>query len=244
MVGVAYRGRIPLEDIEVDFEVGPAETPAGFEVKKTVRLKGKLSETELLRLRRANEFCPVGQMFTKGSLDLEDEVVGAVPGSGDAPPAAGIPRGTVQARHLRATQEYDAAGVLTREGEVKLYLRCENGGRMARWIVMAGHSSEGWVPAPVPLAQAALAASTAHTLGRALPGASFRVEIEPRFSADREQSQAAAAAGEIRVRRSLRRVIVEHAPAHGPIEAALHADPVYRALQDRAVLLSDEVRVG
>ena len=46
----------------------------GFGVRKTVALKGALSETEQLRLRRAAEYCPVGQFFTKGALAIEDQV--------------------------------------------------------------------------------------------------------------------------------------------------------------------------
>jgi hypothetical protein len=46
----------------------------GFGVRKTVTLKGPLSETEQLRLRRAAEYCPVGQLLTKGALIIEDQV--------------------------------------------------------------------------------------------------------------------------------------------------------------------------
>ncbi len=240
---MAYRGRIPLENIEVDFQLEPAETPAGFGVRKTVRLKGSLSETEQVRLRRASEFCPVGQIFNKGSLDLEDEILGAKPGNGGASQVVTLPPGTVRARHMRDTQEYDPAGVLTREGEVKLYLSCRNGSRTARWMIVAGHSGEGWVPAPVPLAHAALAASSAHTLRQFLPQGPFRVEIESRSSGDRHESQHAAAAGEIRMRRSVRRVIAEGAP-EGAVRAALRADPVTRAYREGGVLLADDVVPG
>ena len=40
--------------------------------------EGPLSETEQLRLRRAAEYCPVGQLFTKGALTIEDQVTGSV----------------------------------------------------------------------------------------------------------------------------------------------------------------------
>ncbi len=70
MVGVAYRGQIPLEDIKVDFEVEPVELPnaIGFAVREVVTLRGQLSETERLRLQRAAQYCPVGQSLTKGSI--------------------------------------------------------------------------------------------------------------------------------------------------------------------------------
>ena len=76
MVGVAYHGQIPLEDIMVDFELEPVELPdsIGFGVREVVTLKGQLSETERLRLQRAAQYCPVGQALTKGSVEIEDEV--------------------------------------------------------------------------------------------------------------------------------------------------------------------------
>ena len=58
-MGVAYRGRITLEDIRVDFEVEPIELPTGngfggigFGVKEVVTLKGQISESERIRLER------------------------------------------------------------------------------------------------------------------------------------------------------------------------------------------------
>ena len=68
VVGVAYRGNIPLEDISVDFEVEPIELPnsLGFGVREVVTLKGNISESERVRLQRASQFCPVGQALTKG----------------------------------------------------------------------------------------------------------------------------------------------------------------------------------
>jgi uncharacterized OsmC-like protein len=76
VVGVAYRGQIPLQDIRVDFQVEAIAHPdaSGFGVRKTVTLKGSRSQTAQLRLRRAAEYCPVGQIFTKGALALEDQV--------------------------------------------------------------------------------------------------------------------------------------------------------------------------
>ncbi len=76
MVGVAYRGHIALEDLQVDFEVEPVELPQsiGFGVREVVTLKGQISETERVRLQRAAQYCPVGQALTKGSMEIEDEV--------------------------------------------------------------------------------------------------------------------------------------------------------------------------
>src|SRR5919197_2115946 len=109
VVGVAYRAPIPLQDSRVAFQVDPIAPPPvpGFGVRKTLTLYGSLSDTEQRRLHRAAEYCPVGQLFTKGALVLEDQVecraeraVSAIAGpsarelqpSGNTPPAC--PSGT------------------------------------------------------------------------------------------------------------------------------------------------------
>jgi hypothetical protein len=76
VVGVASRGQIPLQDIRVGFQVEPVASAdaRGFGVRKTVTLHGALSATEQRRLQRAAEYCPVGQLFTKGALTVEDQV--------------------------------------------------------------------------------------------------------------------------------------------------------------------------
>src|SRR5262245_10521771 len=112
------------------------------------------------------------------------------------------PSGAVHGRHLVDTQEYGDSGVLQHEGEVKLYLTCENLTRPGRWTLLAGHSSAGWMPPPVPLAYAGLAAATVTTLrlfvsSEAWPPAGFHVEIIPHGGGNRDQSQTAAAAGAI-----------------------------------------------
>jgi hypothetical protein len=45
VVGVAYRGQIPLQDIRIDFQVEAVAHPdaSGFGVRKTVSLTGPLS---------------------------------------------------------------------------------------------------------------------------------------------------------------------------------------------------------
>src|SRR5262249_2402390 len=157
-------------------------------------LHGPLSDTQQLRLRRAAEYCPVGQLFTKGAMALDDQVIYSVesaalevassawtrqPSPKTHPP---VPPGAVHGRYLAETKEYADNGVLQHEGEVKVYLTCENLTRPGHWTLLAGHSLEGWVPPPVPLAYAALAASTVTTLQRcvspdAWPAAGFHVEI-------------------------------------------------------------------
>ena len=266
VVGVAYRGHIPLQDISVDFQVEPiAHPPApGFGVRKTLTLYGSLSDTEQRRLRRAAEYCPVGQLFTKGALVLEDQVecraeraVSAIARpsapelqpSGNTPPAC--TPGVVHGRYLAETKEYDANGVLQHEGEVKIYMTCANLTRPGRWTLLAGHSSEGWMPPPVPLAYAAYAASTVTTLRHgvapaAWPLGGFHVEIVPHGAGSREQAQANAAAGTINARRAVRKIVVQEAPSAvlvQAIQATLQQDPLSRSFREGGVLLGEQIVV-
>lgn len=266
VVGVAYRGQIPLQDIRVDFQV---EAVAGsdahrFGVRKTVTLHGPLSETEQRRLHRAADYCPVGQLFTKGALALEDQVIcsaesaapaAAAPSDWVLPSLSGthpsLPPGTVHGRYLADTKEYADSGVLQHEGEVKIYLTCANLTRSGRWTLLAGHSSEGWMPPPVPLAYAALAASTVSTLQQcvspdAWPAAGFHVEVAPQGAGNRDQAQTAAAAGTINIRHAVRRVVLHGAPGTGPvqaIEAALQHDPLSASFRTGGVLLGEPIVV-
>ncbi len=267
MVGVAYRGQIPLQDIRVDFQVEAVAGPdaLGFGVKKTVTLYGPLSETQQRRLHRAAEYCPVGQLFTKGAMALEDQVIGSAEDTApaaaaqvarvlqpslDAPKA--LPAGAVHGRYLAETKEYADNGALQHEGEVKVYLTCENLTRTGRWTLLAGHSSEGWVPPPVPLAYAALAASTVTTLQQcvspdAWPAAGFHVEIVPHGGGSRDQAQANAAAGTVNTRRAVRRVVLHGAPSTvlvQVIEAALQHDPLSTSFRTGGVLLGEHIVVA
>jgi hypothetical protein len=263
VVGVAYRGQIPLQDIRVDFQVEAVARPdaGGFGVRKTVTLKGPLSETEQLRLRRAAEYCPVGQLFTKGALAIEDQMTcsaqSAAPGTavsathGFQPPLDTLPTcppGAVHGRYLADTKEYTDSGVLQQEGEVKLYLTCENLTRPGRWTLLAGHSSAGWMPPPVPLAYAALAASTVTTVRQfvsreaRLP-AGFHVEIIPQGAGNRDHAQAAAAAGAINARQAVRKIVLHRTPDVSPVqavEAALQHDPLSLSIRSGAVLLGEQ----
>jgi uncharacterized OsmC-like protein len=266
VVGVAHRGQIPLQDIRVDFEVAAVARPdaRGFAVRKTIALKGPLSETEQLRLRRAAEYCPVGQLFTKGALVLEDQVTCSAQSAAPEatvsaaqvlqPPLDTLPTsppGAVHGRYLVDTQEYADSGVLQHEGEVKLYLTCENLTRPGRWALLAGHSSAGWMPPPVPLAYAALAASTVTTLRpfvsrEAGPSAGFHVEMIPHGMGNRDHAQAAAAAGTINNRRVVRTIVLHGTPgvsAMQAIEAALPHDPLARSFRRGGALLDEQIIV-
>ena len=147
-MGVAYRGHIQLEDIKVDFEVEPVELPnaIGFGVREVVTLKGQISESERVRLQRAVQYCPVGQALTKGSMEIEDEVrwssgeATSVPPSpeGLLPLEGALPAllpGSVHARYLLDTKEYDESGTMEHEGEAKIYVTCENLTRSSRWTL-------------------------------------------------------------------------------------------------------------
>jgi uncharacterized OsmC-like protein len=266
VVGVAHHGQIPLQDIRVDFQVEVVGHPEarGFGVRKTVSLKGPLSETEQLRLRRAAEYCPVGQLFTKGALAIEDQVTC---NTENAAPEAAVSAaqvlqapldtfstcvpGAVHGRYLVDTQEYAESGVLQHEGEVKLYLTCDNLTRPGRWTLLAGHSSAGWMPPPVPLAYAALAASTVTTLRQfvsreAWPLAGFHVEMIPQGTGNRNQSQAAAAAGTINTRSVVRKIMLHGASGVPPVQAieeALQYDPLALSFRSGGVLLGEQIMV-
>ena len=266
-MGVAHRGNIPLEDIHVDFGIEPVERPngCGYGVRELVTLKGNLSDTERLRLERAARFCPVGQALNKGSVAVEDEVqwssgeVTALSGAGDASGAAGlagelppVPAGTVRVKYLLDTKEYDAHGEMEHEGETKVSMECGNLTRTSRWMILAGHSSEGWVPSPFPLAQAAWAASTATTLQRLLPevgeGGGHHIAVEMAFPprGQRGEAQRNAAEGIVAPRPALRRVTVPGTPRTMPVElvqAALLRDPISQIYRDGGVLLDEQVVV-
>jgi hypothetical protein len=265
VVGVAYRGQISLEDIMVDFELEPVELPEGigFGVREVVTLKGHLSETERLRLQRAAQYCPVGQALTKGSVEIEDEVEWS---SGEvtaiSPVSLALPKlerdlaailpGTVHGHYLIDTKEYDQTGAMVHEGEVKIYITTENLTRSSRWTLLAGHSSEGWVPPPFPMAQGAWAASTATTLSQLLPQWTdgidgLSVELAMAARGERGQAQRNAAEGVVGRRRALRRVTVPGTPRTTPIEAvqaALQCDPLSMAYRYGGVVLHEEVVVG
>ena len=264
VVGVAYRGNIALEDIKVDFEVEAVELPnaIGFGVRELVTLKGRISEPERVRLQRASRYCPVGQALTKGSMEIEDEVrwstgeaTAVSPAAEGLPPLdAALPAllpGSVHGRYLLDTQEHDESGTMVHEGEVKVAVTTQNLTRTSRWTLLAGHSSEGWVPPPFPLAQAAWAASTAATLSWLLPqeteGADgLSVELAMPARGGRGQSQSNAAEGVVSRRRVLRRITVPGTPSTIPIDAvqaALQRDPISLAYRNGGVLLHEEVVV-
>src|SRR5262249_45960290 len=131
-------------------------------------------------------------------------------------------------------------------------LTCENLTRPGRWTLLAGHSSEGWVPPPVPLAYAALAASTVTTLQQcvspdAWPAAGFHVEIAPYGGGRRDHAQTHRAPRTIYTRRGVRRVVLHGAPSAlltQSIEAALQHDPLSTSCRAGGALLSEQIVVA
>jgi hypothetical protein len=158
----------------------------------------------------------------------------------------------VHGQYLLDTKEYDESEGRLHEGEVKVYITCENLTHTSRWALLAGHSPKGWVPPPFPLAQGAWAASTVATLSQLLPQRTEHaddlcveiVENAPAASANRGQAQINAAAGVIGHRKALRRVVLPGTPGTTPIEtvqAALQCDPISMAYQHGGVLLHEVV---
>lgn len=257
MVGVAYRGNIPLEHIAIEFEVGASSGDRKLQngVKKTITVTGPLTDEHLLRLKRASDFCPVGQHMTRRVTTIEDHVEFATGGTEahpqDAPHPFTVgslpernsaelifPAGKVDSRYLRETREWgEDAGkrVLAQEGEVNVYFACDGQKRGHRWAVLGGHTSESWGPRPVDFPNGALAASTVETLRRlvapeALGYDDLAVFIESEghggpASTGRAGAQLAAMAGETRPRRVIRKVI-----AGGPL-LEVPVDTIYVALK-------------
>ena len=259
MVGVAYRGKIPLENIEVDFQVEPLERPQtiGFGIKKSITLQGIISESEKVRLERAAAYCPVGQAFTKGSISIADEVrwesgeIGVVPFDTEIDQSLynrlpAIRAGSVHGRYLLDTKEYDSEGVMEHEGEVEGYVASDNLTRLSRWSFLAGHSSSGWVPPPFPFAQAAWAASAASTLETLLTQSQATVGLIMGAAGGRGQSQSNAAEGKIGGRTISRIIEVSGNPQTTPLEiiaSALQLDSLTAAYRGAGLILNEEMSI-
>ncbi len=257
---------MPLEDIEVDFEVEPLERSGsiGFGVRELVTLKGDLSETDRVRLQRASRYCPVGQALTKGSMVIEDEVqwrsgeVTAIPSTETGLPALegdlpAIQPGTVHGSYLLDTKEYDEDGVMQHEGEAKVYVTTRNLTHISRWTLLAGHSSPGLIPPPFPSTHAGWAASTVATLSSLLPlpeeldERDLQVEVGLNMAGGRELSQGSAAEGRIVHRNAVRRIVMPGSPRTVPVNAiqgALQRDPITIAYREGGILLDEKVVIG
>ena len=262
-VGVAYRGNVPLDDIDVTLQVEAtdgADRP-GFGVREFVALAGDFSDAHLARLRRAVGYCPVSQMFTKGALVVADDVVAddvvARPRADTATIAAAIPAAdiswniaptVVKGQYLSDTKEY-RDDRLSDEGEVKLYVSSDNPAATGRWMLLCGHTSTPWMPHPVPLALAGLAASTASTVSSLFAAGSapsFQVELAATPSLGRDLAQTSAANATVNSRRLVRRVVVTDAVSaalQSDIRAAMSRDPLHQLFQRGNALLSADITV-
>ena len=251
MVGVAYRGHIPLEEIAAEFEVGMS-TVDGLPrtgVWETITVKGDLTDEHLLRLKRASRFCPRGQDFTQRNTVVDDQVAFM---SGDREPrvlnkpgpsttddhngaALMFPPGKVHSLHLRETREWGGEPgrpTLAHEGQVVVYFAYEREqDRPHRWAVLGGHTSAGWGPSPVDFHNGALAASTVATL-RTLVAPDplghddliVTVESEPHGGRGRTGAQQTAAEGEVRRQRRITRRVMAGGPlSEVPAEAIRNA---------------------
>ena len=152
----------------------------------------------------------------------------------------------------RDTKEYDAEGAMHEEGEAKVYVTTQNLTHTSRWTLVAGHSSNGWVPPPFPTAQAGWAASAATTLSRLLPlsgdeeATAIRVEVGMNATGGRGEAQGNAAAGRLAHRNAMRRIVAPGNPRSVPVEAiqaALLQDPISIAYREGGVLLEEQVLV-
>ena len=264
MVGVAYRGNIPLEDISVEFSINPTENSsappnAGFSVNETVTLFGDISESEIVRLQRAAHFCPVGQALTKGSMVIQDVLmwsngeIEVIPITSDIPNLVRpqlplVASGTVRGSYLKNTKEYDESGSMIHEGESKVYVQYDTPDRPYRWTYLAGHSSDGWVSPPFPFSLGAWAASTISTLTRLvhyeIPG--LQIELSALNRGNSGQSQGDAASGIIRNREVLRKIKIDGIPNPSisrDIQEALHHDPVTIAYRNGGVSVDNNITI-
>ena len=256
-VGVAYRGNVALDDIGVTLQVEAKDgaNGPGFGVRESVRLRGTFSDADLARMRRAVSYCPVSQLFTKSALETIDEVVptsqspATEPVSRAAPAVAWeVAPTSVEGHYLPDTKEY-VDGRMSEEGEVKVYVAADNPMASGRWILLSGHTSVPWIPHPVPLALAGLAASALSTLqatfGAALED-QLRVEFASPPSLGTKVAQASAASGTVNSRQLVRRVVVNGSVSTSleqEIRAALNRDPLSQIFKQGNVLLSADVSV-
>ena len=264
VAGVASRGRSPLRDMQVSFDVSP-RAEGGFDIRQRTILTADLSDTDYGRLSRAVGFCPIGKIFSKRAITIDDRVqlrgarTGAAPAR--APGAVDVPvfvPGSASAQWLAATSEWrevEGRRSLDQEGEVVVHVDCaSNGSGGRRWGLLGGHTSAGWAPRPSAYAMAGLASSTLITLrARAdalgIDPTTLRVEVRslsPVPSGGKRQSQEEAAIGEAKPVRWLREVTVEAASSAATTEAigsAMRLDPIYGHCMRGDLLAGEEIVV-
>jgi hypothetical protein len=217
-------------------------------------------------LRRTAGYCPVGQFFTKRSLDIEDKVsLLGVSGGGGPPDGVTLPErvdmpvfapGVVNVYHLTDTREWkeeDGRQVLDMEGEVKVHIDCASEGSQGqRWGFLGGHSTGGWAPWPITCAFGSLAASTLMTLRKLsdrlhIDPSTLRVNVQvmstpsPRGKID---AQDAAESGRVRRTHLLREVTARgtsNGASSAAIERAMKLNPMYGFCMRGNLLASGEI---
>jgi hypothetical protein len=267
VAGVACRGESPLHNIYLAFDISLGDGGRPI-VRQRTFLEGEFSRIDYDRLQRTAGYCPVGQFFTKRSLDIEDKVnLLGVSGEGDRPEGVVLPEridmpvfapGVVTAGQLIDTREWkeeDGCRVLDMEGEVKVHIDCASeGSQRQRWGFLGGHSTGGWAPWPIIYVFGSLAASTLMTLRRLsdrlhIDPSTLRVNVQvmsarsPRGKLD---AQDAAESGRVRRTHLLREVTargISNVVSTAAIERAMKLDPMYGFCVRGDLLASDEIVV-
>jgi uncharacterized OsmC-like protein len=256
IAGVASRRGPDLSDMTVEFDV--KRSADRFAIAQRTTLGADLSETDHQRMTRTAQHCPVGKLFTKRAIAIEDQV--ELRRGGTAPARGGIadgPRfleGRVTARWIPESREWSGSAghrVLDQEGEARIQIEGSRAAGAQRWGLLGGHSAAGWVPRPSSFATAGLAASTLMTLraraaSLAIDPATLRVEVRALSnvpSGGKAASQDKASEGETPQVRWLRHVTVAGAPhaSRDAILAAMREDLIYGHAMRGDLLDSDEV---
>ena len=247
-------------------EVNPKQGDGGdsFGVREKVILKGQIDEAQKQRLDRTTDYCPVGQLFGKGIVSIEDqlEYQTTPANAASVEPAPVLQQisgllapGTIQARYLPETKVWGSGSddrMLEHEGEVKLYFQCQSFTGVRRWVMLSGHTLS-WNPIPMHLATGGLAGSTVATLRQAfaptpLGPAELQVAVEmARGSGGRQNAQAAAVNGVVRKYQLVRKItlggVLSGVPA-ALIHRALEKDPLSRYYREGNIPLEKEIIVS
>ncbi|GIT02516.1 MAG: hypothetical protein CM1200mP27_11410 [Chloroflexota bacterium] len=147
------------------------------------------------------------------------------------------------------TKELDETGFMAHEGEAKVTVRFANLTRSSGSILLAGHSSNGWVPGPFPMAHSGWAASTTATLSQLIPQASAKSGSIFFWLPYRRQrrSSNARCRWDCWSRPVVRRITLPGDPQDIPMEmvqSALLRDPISIAYKQGGILLEHNVVVG
>jgi len=255
IAGVASRRGPELAGLTVELDV--RRRGAAFAIDQRTVLGARLNDVDQQRMMRTARHCPVGKLFTKRALAIEDAVdlrTGGTPPARDAADAPRFLEGRLTAHWIPETREWTGDGgarVLDQEGEARIQIEGTRGSMRQRWGLLGGHSAAGWVPRPSSFATAGLASSTLMTLRAraatlAIDPATLRVEVRAISdvpSGGKAASQDKAAEGETPQVRWLRSVSVAGtgAATREAILAAMREDPIYGYAMRGDLLESDKV---